>query len=91
MPILSVSADQADFHVHRTGGIVLFFPRTDRAFEEIDLCDIEPWQWMGNSFACEAAYAAELASNLSEAGCTFADVPDTAETEEDRVVLDHKG
>jgi len=61
--------NEADVLINDQGTIVLFTPKTAQARRWTDdSVQLEPWQWLGRSFAVDHRYAADLIDGYTEAG-----------------------
>jgi len=56
-----------DFIAENHGSVVLIEPVSDEAREFVaDSVSVEPWQWMGASFACDHRMARHLLDDLEK-------------------------
>ena len=58
-----------DVSINYEGTIVLFTPETPAATEFVERnVFLEPWQWLGNGFACEPRLAADIIEGMQAEG-----------------------
>jgi hypothetical protein len=59
----------ADVLIENHGSVALFTPMTPDAHQWVEEnVNVEPWQWMGCSIACEPRCLAELVEGMQESG-----------------------